>query len=219
MKKDSLNLGLVSEVGFRVLPSLLIAFVEGIKYLRPINHKEIREPKLVTDSLKLREDASNLIPYLYSHKDNEDLQEVMEKLFPGTGLKLEVVQGYAFLTLKQGDLEIDVKSVPDGLLKLIAVTLVVSGENNSIVLIDELENSMHARMLGVVYDLINAKRFPTLIATHSPLLVNLAGPERVTILKKEGYATRKAEYKPEEIKKKLVELGLDFSDIAFEAEV
>lgn len=89
--------------------------------------------------------------------------------------------------------------------------------NPTILLIDELENSMHARMLEYVIDELNTLDIPVLIATHSPVVVDLVGPERVIIVDKRP-VTRTVIEKiedPEKLSKKLKELGVALSDYIF----
>jgi len=71
--------------------------------------------------------------------------------------------------------------VPDGLIKTLAIAVAVD-LNPSILLIDEVENSLHARALEYVFDMLNSVKVPVLAATHSPNVVDLAGPERTFLV-------------------------------------
>jgi predicted ATP-dependent endonuclease of OLD family len=83
-----------------------------------------------------------------------------------------------------------------------------------ILLIDEVENSLHVKALEYVFDLLNSLEVPVVLATHSPILVDLANPERTIVVFRGSDGSTKLEYfkDPRELKSRLSELGIAFSD-------
>ena len=146
----------------------------------------------------------------------ERISRALEELFPGSSISVETKYNHAFLIVRENDMILPPPNIPDGLIKLI--TLMTAIElNPTILLIDELENSMHARMLEYVIDELNTLDIPVLIATHSPVVVDLVGPEKVIIVDKRP-VTRTVIEKiedPEKLSKKLKELGVALSDYIF----
>ncbi len=86
--------------------------------------------------------------------------------------------------MQERGLELPPPNMPDGLIKVLAIATAVELEP-SLLLIDEIENSLHAKALEVIFDLLNNLEVPVLVATHSPILVDLVGPERTIIVNKD----------------------------------
>lgn len=69
----------------------------------------------------------------------------------------------------------------------------------------------------MIFDLLNNLEIPVLVATHSPILVNLVGPERTIIISKDLNVATTVEQvsNVESLRSKLKELGVSFSDYVF----
>ena len=84
----------------------------------------------------------------------------------------------------------------------------------AVLLIDEIENSMHARMLERIYDELNNSDFPVLVATHSPYFIDLTDLERIYLVKKDrekGTVIEKTS-EPRKLREELEKEGLTFSE-------
>jgi predicted ATPase len=183
----------------------------------------LREPRPVGETERLNPRATNLAPVLLSLVGRrgsvpERIRLAMAELFPGTMVRLEPQYGRAALWVVEDGLELPPPNIADGLLKLLAIMAAVELEP-SLLLIDELENSMHARMIEYVVDELNSLEVPVLVATHSPIVVGLVGPERVIIVGREPGGGTRAERitDPEGLLRRLEELGVTLSDRIFYA--
>lgn len=84
------------------------------------------------------------------------------------------------------------RQVSDGLLRLIAVSAMHEmAEPPSVLLLDEIENGLHPRLLGgfveMLEQLANAGRTQVIVATHSPITVNyVSSPESVLLVTRGG---------------------------------
>ncbi len=108
------------------------------------------------------------------------------------------------------------ESLPDGLLKLIVI-LTALEQNPNILLIDEIENSLHPELIEFLISTLKESEACVFITTHSPIVLNLVEPEEVFIFKPkdDGDVEIKnvTEYKSkEEIEKELEELGISLGE-------
>ncbi|MCX8200949.1 MAG: ATP-binding protein, partial [Candidatus Caldarchaeum sp.] len=87
-------------------------------------------------------------------------------------------------------------------------------DSPSILLIDELENSLHSELLEyIIHELKNAE-IQSIAATHSPIVVDVAGLENLILLERtpEGSIAKRVE-NIEEVKKWMKEKGLTPSEM------
>ncbi len=204
-----------------VSPSLYLS-LGSIVFIKHPDIGRIREPQRMLEYMMLRPRAENLVAVLYWLRREkpefpENIRDAIERFFPGTRLDIDVLpDGRDTLMIYEGDKAYPAPCIPDGLIKLVTLKTAMALEP-SLLLIDEIENSMHAEMLRYVYDDINAAPYPVLAATHSPHMVDLAGPERTLLVKRDPEKGTVVERisKPEKLMEELRELGLSFSDYIY----
>jgi len=205
--------------------TLLSVVREAVDRVVAVKHPDMSavrrsQPLLKVDRLEV--DASNLPAYLYKVLAErgipESLELLLEKLFPGVKLKVKTVYGNSILVFEERGVELGPHNLPDGLIKLIALTLAAESKP-SILLVDEVENSLHAEAIKAIYSFLNSQSYPVILATHNPILVDLAGPERLLLTARDEMgATRVSRIEdPGGLKKKLVEAGVALSEYIFEA--
>jgi predicted ATPase len=128
--------------------------------------------------------------------------------------------GWKYLAIKErwnGDeTSFNAKQVSDGLLRLLAVASIPYWEETpSVVLLDEVENGLHPRLIGGIVQLLEeiAKETQVVATTHSPITLNYvpessarlvtrggSGIVRVTPLTEtHGYARLRAHFEPGEL--------------------
>ncbi len=178
----------------------------------------IGEPARFTGSDKLDERARNLAEVLLSLQGRlgrfpERVERALRRLFPAISLRVETRFGRVVVVGEENGVELPPPCLPDGLVKLVALMLAADLEP-SILLVDEIENSMHARLLEYVIDEFNNLGVPVLVATHSPVVVDLVEPERVLIVRRDPEKGTIVERirDVEELRQKLIEEGIALSD-------
>jgi len=194
----------------------LLVTLERIVMLKHPDMRALREPKALGESERLDVRASNLAPVLLSLMSKGRLSRIEEafaELFPGVRVRPQFQHGRVALLVEEGGVELPPPNVADGMLKVLAILAAVE-LNPSLLLIDELENSLHARLIEYVVDVLNSLSVPVLVATHSPAVVDLVGPERTIVVERgAGGGTRVTRIEdPEGLSRKLRELGVTFSD-------
>ena len=202
------------------LIDLFFRAVERIVLLRHPDAGALREPRPFTGSERLYPRAQNLADVLLTLQGRygrmpERIERLLEKAFPGYRVWVESKFGRVVLLAEWRGVELPPPNMPDGLIKVLAIGAAM-GLEPSLLLVDEVENSLHASLLEVLFDELNTLPVPVLAATHSPIPVDLAGPERTLIarLGPEG-ATVERVGDPRRLRDELAELGIAFSDYIY----
>lgn len=168
-----------------------------------------------------------LFRYFTEHagKIPERIQSALEVLFPGWQISFKTTEdGNVILQVSEIDQfgnthSIMPPSLPDGFFKLILILTAVE-MNPAILLIDELENSLHESILVYLIDSLRDSNITTIVTTHSPLVVNNVELSEIRILEKGINGTKiKTIDKPEEVKRKLIEMGVTPNDFWLYGEI
>jgi len=207
-----------------ILASLIPRVLSRIVLARHPDIGAIGEPTRFTGNERLDERARNLAEVLLVLRGRlggfpERVERALRELFPGMSIRVETRFGRVVLVGEENGVELPPPCLPDGLVKLVAL-MVAAELGPSILLVDEVENSMHARLLEYVIDEFNGLGVPVLVATHSPIVVDLVGPERVLIVRKSDEKGTVVERirEVEELRQRLVEEGIALSDYVFYGE-
>ena len=148
----------------------------------------------------------------------ERVEEALQAMFPGFRVRVDSRFGRVVLVGEEDGVELPPPNLPDGLVKLVAIMTAVE-LNPSLLLVDEIEDSMHARLLEYTIDVLNELDIPVLVATHSPIVVDLTSPERVLIVRRSPHegTTVESIRDPERLSERLRELGIALSDYIYGA--
>ncbi len=116
------------------------------------------------------------------------------------------------LRLTEGGLLFYIPSIPDGYLKMITI-LHILDRKPSLLLIDELENSLHLKLIELAISAFRSFSGKVVVTTHSPMVVDLVDPSELVLFEKTGLSTTvKRIANPEALKKRLAEDGLALSE-------
>ncbi len=79
------------------------------------------------------------------------------------------------------------EDVSDGTIQSLAILSALADPRNSLMLIEELENSVHPWIVKVILNRVRklSETKPVILTTHSPILINLVKPQEVWICHKE----------------------------------
>ena len=193
--------------------------IDGIVGIREIDLRSIRSPQTLIWYEYLDHNASNLIPILYrigKGRLPDNVLRALKVLFENEhigGFFSLTPEGTVFFKLVIDDLELPPPSIPNGVWKVMAIETALA-LNPTILLIDEFENSLHARIQEYLLDEIRENGAVSIITTHSPIPIDYAHDlNEILILENTGYGTRAYRLKNiEEYKKKLEKLGLTPSE-------
>jgi energy-coupling factor transporter ATP-binding protein EcfA2 len=192
-------------------------FLERSVLLKHPDISAISEPQPFTGEEQLDVRARNLPQVFYklsAEGRTEYISTVLREAFGGVSVEPRSAAGRVFLVIRERGIELPPPNIADGLIKALAVASAIE-LRPTMLLIDEVENSLHVRALKVIYDVLNSLEIPVIIATHSPALVDMAEPERVFVVSRgdDGGTVVEPPYGDlERLKRRLSELGVSLSD-------
>jgi predicted ATPase len=200
-------------------------FFEEILFIRHLEMGALRTPLPLVAPLPqpiaLEERGGNLSLVLFRWIMREGrlpdrIDAAVKNLFPEFTVSFEqTLDGRVFLLVKDAisGAVLHPPSIPDGFYKMLHVISAIE-IGPSILLIDELENSLHAEVLEYVVEELKDSGITSIVATHSPVVVDVAGLEHLLLVERtaEGSKVKHVE-NLEEMKKWMREKGLTPSEM------
>lgn len=176
----------------------------------------ISEPQAFSVSERLDVRVRNLPQILYrlaAERRVDVVEEFLREVFGDISLEFRSVANRVFFVVREGSVELPPPNVADGIIKVLAIATAVELKP-SILLIDEIENSLHVEAIQKVFDFLNNLEIPVVVATHSPAIIDLVDLDRVVIVSRGSDGSTSIEYVEdvEAIRKKLLELGVSHSE-------
>jgi len=110
------------------------------------------------------------------------------------------------------------RNVPAGVIKMITIlfTIYALEPLPSLVIIDEIENSLHLKFIEELASIISHSSPRFIITTHSPMAIDMFNPEDIILFYKEKGETKVERINDaEKLKEKLIEKGLTLSEWIF----
>ncbi len=172
----------------------------------------------------LEEDGNGLINLLYNwFKQNNNrfpsiIENAIQTLFPGWELGFNLNQeGIITLIVTHDGRTYVPKNLPDGLLKLIFI-LAALHTKPKILLIDEIENSLHYDIIRYIIDECNnCEDTIVFMTTHSPQVMNACDLGDIILAERVGSSSSFRHVENiEELTKQLVDINMTFSDTYFD---
>ena len=176
----------------------------------------ISEPQAFGVSERLDVRVRNLPQILYrlaAERRVDVVEEFLREVFGDISLEFRSVANRVFFVVREGSVELPPPNVADGIIKVLAIATAVELKP-SILLIDEVENSLHVEAIQKVFDFLNNLEIPVVVATHSPAIIDLVDLDRVVIVSRGSDGSTNIEYieDVEAVRKKLLELGVSHSE-------
>ncbi len=171
----------------------IVRVLSGVVMLKHPDTAAIGEPRPFTGAKRLDAGARNLAEVLLTLVAErgalpERIADALRELFPGYSVKVETGFGRVALVAAENGLRLPPPNMPDGLVKLLAILAAIE-LNPTLLLIDEIENSLHAKMLEYLVDELDSLQIPVIVATHSPIPVDLVDPEDVIVVRRGAQGT------------------------------
>ena len=188
-------------------------------FLRQLNYNSLRQSAPANQQSRLEEDGSGLINLLFGWytKNHGRLPErfeiALEALFPKWQISFELTgDGRISLIVNEEKMEMRPPSIPDGLYKMLAILAAIELRPRFL-LIDEMEASLHARMVQYATAELKACDSNVIVATHSPVVIDSVEPEDLILLEKTDHETFCRRVKdPDELKVRLMNKGITVSE-------
>ncbi|MCG2910023.1 MAG: AAA family ATPase [Stygiolobus sp.] len=104
-------------------------------------------------------------------------------------------------------------SIPSGVIKMLTILGSISILKPYVIVIDEVENSLHLNFIERLIDIFNYSEPQVIMTTHSPMVIDLVDPKDVLIVdKEEGKSVMRRFKDVNSIKNMLKEKGLLLSE-------
>lgn len=190
----------------------------GFTILKHPSMQAMKSPSPPKETRVLLEDASNLSNILNTWfmeklKFPDRIEAALSKLFPNTQIATSLTpQGEVFIKVYENGVELNPPCISDGFYKVLAILAAIE-LRPSLLAIDEIENSLHAKTLEYIIDELKSSGVTVVLTTHSPVVVDMVDLEDLLIVEKTAEGTRLTSVKePEEVRKKLKELDITQSE-------
>ncbi|ODS40135.1 MAG: hypothetical protein A7315_09475 [Candidatus Altiarchaeales archaeon WOR_SM1_79] len=177
--------------------------------------KFLRKPQEINP---LNYDGSNLQMILYelfSKNKSEWPKEVANRLkilFPGieSMRPIPTPEGKVMLEVVENGTKFIPQSLSDGFFKIMAVLTLSFGKSGSnLLVIDEIENSIHPEAIEILIDALKSSKKQVIITTHSPIVLNTCKVEDILLVKKDVDETKVTRVKnAKKLKKDLEDAGI-----------
>ena len=212
----------VSDLAFAAV-ILVGGFIHGIEVLKHVDVYRVSEPQRPARQYRLRPNAENLVSFIHTMYSEggvgfiRGLEAVVRDVMRVDSVSIGfgyTGDGRVFLKLiVDGKFELLPPSIPAGVWKAMAIeAAVLSGP--SILLVDEFENSLHVEAQEYLLSEIRDSGVTAIIATHSPVVIDLARSlDELLLLEYKDYETKAYRFKEsKELQEKLEKLGLTVSE-------
>jgi predicted ATPase len=160
--------------------------------------------------------ARNLPQILYklaAEGKVDTIENLLKDIFGDVSIRLRSVANRVFFVVREGSIELPPPNIADGVVKVLAIATAAE-LRPSILLIDEIENSLHVEAIQKIFDFLNNLEIPVLVATHSPAVIDLIDLDRVVIASRGSDDSTGIEHieNVEAVRKRLLELGVSHSE-------
>ncbi len=208
------------DVSFFGLLHEIRQFFNNILILKSIDPQTIKKSIRVTKKeYNLSMDASNLQSILYNiflknNKIPDEILNSIEYIFgDNVAIRFNLTDdARVFISMIENNEELSPPMISDGFFKALAILCAIYLKP-SILLIDEIENSLHPNAIERIFDDLYNTSFPVIISTHSTALIDIVKPHDVIIFEKTNFDTIVRRIKnPDKLMNELKENGLTFSE-------
>ena len=167
----------------------------------------MRRSEIVEDNQRLRNNGSNIAPFLLRLKQSESLYRYYQEVVNATRLILPFFDNFCLDVFQQGeadkvklswqqkgsDYPLQPYHLSDGSIRFICLaTALLQPDPPSAIVIDEPELGLHPEAIRILAELITdaAQRTQVILATQSPLLIDqFAIDDIVVVNRKDGQST------------------------------
>lgn len=191
---------------------------KNIILLRQLNYSKLRLSTPLNYSTELDKDGDGLINLLFRwFNKNQRLPEIitlaLEALFPNWQISFKVTHdSNIILEINDGAMRLAPTSIPDGFYKLLTILAAIELKPK-ILLIDEIDTSLHARIIEYIIGLLKNIDTTVIITTHSPTVVDFVNAEDLILLERTGHKSTCRRIKdPDKLRKELTAKGITVSE-------
>lgn len=214
----TIKVGDYYELIYTIVLDTIFSNISKISILYPLNIRSMKVPQPFRREETLKEDGTNIVSvyhtiYLKEGKIPEEIYNPFTMVFPKIDVRPHITDdGRVMIKFYEDGLELLPPNTSDGFYKILTVLTAIYLKP-PLLIIDEIENSLHPSTLELILDTIKIGESQTIITTHSPVVVDMTELSNIVLVEKEQGESKFRRIKdPEKIKEFLIEKGITFSE-------
>ena len=203
---------------YRIASNKIFSILTGMSILLPLNVRLMKDPQTLRKEETLKEDGSNIASvfhsiYINKGKIPEEIYYPLSMLFPDIEVRPHITDdGRVMIKIWEKGLELLPPNISDGFYKVLTILTAIYLKP-SLLIIDEIENSLHPETLELILDTIRKSDVNAIITTHSPVVVDMVDLSELILIEKDSEGSKFRRIKdPDKIKEFLREKGITFSE-------
>lgn len=203
---------------YSVSSKRILQTLEKLLILYPLNIRSMKNPQPLRREVTPKEDGTNIASvfhtiYLKEGKIPEEIYNPLAMVFPKIDVRPHITDdGRVMIKFFEDGLELLPPNTSDGFYKILTMLIAIYLKP-PLLIVDEIENSLHPSTLELILDTIGIGDTQAIITTHSPVVVDMTELSNIILVEKEqGESKFKRIKDPEKIKEFLIEKGITFSE-------
>ncbi|MCZ7399261.1 MAG: AAA family ATPase [Candidatus Methanoperedens sp.] len=196
----------------------ILSIFNKLLILYPLNIRSMKVPQSFRREETPKEDGTNIASvyhtiYLKEGKIPEEIYNPFSMVFPKIDVRPHITDdGRVMIKFFEDGLELLPPNTSDGFYKILTLLTAIYLKP-PLLIIDEIENSLHPSTLELILDTIGIGDTQAIITTHSPVVVDMTELSNIILVEKEqGESKFKRIKDPEKIREFLIEKGITFSE-------
>lgn len=197
--------------------NMILFTLEKLSVLNPLNIRSMKNPQPLRREEIPKEDGTNIASvfhtiYLKEGKIPEEIYNPLTMVFPNIDVRPHITDdGRVMIKFFEDGFELLPPNTSDGIYKILTL-LVAIYLKPPLLIVDEIENSLHPETLELILDTIKASDIQAIMTTHSPVVVDMTEPDDMILVEKEQGESRFKRIKdPDKIRDFLKKKGITFS--------
>ncbi len=202
---------------YKISVNTILSTIHKLLILYPLNIRSMKTPQPFRREETIKEDGSNIASvyhtiYLKEGKIPEEIHNPLSIVFPKIDVRPHITDdGRVMIKFLEDGLELLPPNTSDGFYKILTMLIAIYLKP-PLLIVDEIENSLHPETLELILDTIKASDIQAILTTHSPVVVDMTEPDDMVLVEKERGESRFKRIKdPEKIRDFLKEKGIKFS--------
>lgn len=203
---------------YAVSSKRILLTLEKLSVLYPLNIRSMKNPQPLRREETPKEDGTNIASvfhtiYLKEGKIPEEIYNPLTMVFPKIDVRPHITDdGRVMIKFFEDGFELLPPNTSDGIYKILTLLMAIYLKP-PLLIIDEIENSLHPSTLELILDTIGISDTQAIITTHSPIVVDMTELNNIILVDKEqGESKFKRIKDPEKIREFLIEKGITFSE-------
>lgn len=203
---------------YDVSSRIILLTLEKLLILYPLNVRSMKTPQPFRREETIKEDGTNIASvyhtiYLNEGKIPEEIYNPLSMVFPKIDVRPYLTDdGRVMIKFYEDGFDLLPPNTSDGIYKILTLLIAIYLKP-PLLIIDEIENSLHPSTLELILDTIKIGDTQAIITTHSPVVVDMTELNNLILVEKEqGESKFKRIKDPDKIREFLIEKGITFSE-------